>query len=47
MTRQVEGILVIGRQQPRFFNVVFTSILYLKMHLSTARVALDASSWVE
>jgi len=40
-------ILVVRRQQPRFFNVVLTGLPYLKMHLSTARVALDASTWVE
>jgi len=47
MTRNVGGILVVGRQQPRFFNVVFTGLPYLRMHLSAARVVLDVSSWVE
>jgi len=47
MTRHVGDILVVGRQQLSFFSVVFTGLLCLKMHLSTAKVALDASSWVE
>ena len=47
MTRHVGGILVVGRLQPKFFNVVSIGLLYLGMLLSTVRVALGASSWVE
>jgi len=47
MTRYVGGILVVGRLQPKLFNVVSTSLLCLGLLLSTVRVALGASSWVE
>jgi len=47
MIRQVEDILVEGRLQPKFFNVVSIGLLYLEMLLSTVRVTLDANSWVE
>jgi len=40
MTRHVEDVLVVGRQQSRFFNVVFTALLCLGMHLSTTRFPL-------
>ena len=41
------GILVVGRLQPKFVNVVSIGLLYLGMLLSAVRVALGASSWVE
>ena len=44
MTRHVGGILVVGRRQLKFFNVVFIGLLYLGMLLSTIRIALGASS---
>jgi len=47
MTRHVWGILVVGRLQPKFFNAVSIGLLRLGMLLSIARVALNASSWVE
>ena len=47
MIRHVGGILVVGRLQPKLFNVVSIGLLYLGMLLSTIRVALGANSWVE
>ena len=44
MTKHVGGISVVKRQQPKSFNVVFIDLLYLKMVLIIARVALDANS---
>jgi len=41
------GILVVGRLQPKFFSVVSIGLLYLRMLLSTVRVAPGASSWVK
>jgi len=46
MIKHVRGILVVGRLQPKFFNVVSTGLLYLRTLLNTVRVALGASSWV-
>ena len=40
-------VLVGGRLQSKFFNVVSIGLLYLGILLSTVRVALGASSWVE
>jgi len=47
MIRHVGGILVAGRLQPKFFNVVSIGLLYLGILLNNVRVALGASSWVE
>jgi len=44
MIKHVVDILVVKGQQPKFFKVVFISLLYFVMLLSIARVALDASN---
>jgi len=44
MTKHVGDILVVKRQWPKFFNVVFIGLLYLRMLLSIVKVALDANS---
>ena len=46
MIKHVEGILVEGRLQSKFFNVDSTGQLYMRMLLNTVSVTLGASSWV-
>jgi len=47
MTRHVGAILVVGRLQPKFFTVASIGLVCLGMLLSTIRVALSASFWLE